>query len=139
MVFARRIFLIAGIYGLLTLTSLYFMEGRIGQLEPPAITHPEYFYGFTGMALAWQLGFLWIARDPVRYRPFMLIAVLEKASFGIPVAALFAAGRVSGQVLTPGLIDLALGALFLVAYSRTAELSRRAAEPAAPEDGPRGF
>jgi hypothetical protein len=47
--------------------------------------------------------------------------VLEKASFGISVIALYVTGRVSGQVLAGGLIDLALGILFVVAYLRTAE------------------
>jgi hypothetical protein len=41
MVFARRVFLIAGIYGLLVLLPLSFMEGRIGRDQPPPITHPN--------------------------------------------------------------------------------------------------
>ena len=69
MIFARRVFLIAGIYGLLVLLPLYFMEARIGRDQPPAITHPEYFYGFLGVAVSWQVAFLVISRDPVRFRP----------------------------------------------------------------------
>jgi hypothetical protein len=120
MIFARRVFLIAGIYGLLVLLPLYFLEGRIGRDQPPAITHPEYFYGFLGVGVSWQVAFLIIARDPVRFRPLMVPAVLEKATYGIAVLALFATGRLSGQVLTFGLIDLALGILFAIAYVRTA-------------------
>jgi hypothetical protein len=50
--FAKAVFLIAGIYGVMILTPIYFMEGKIGRDTPPAITHPEYFYGFLGTALA---------------------------------------------------------------------------------------
>lgn len=51
MVFAKRVFYFAAIYGLLILSPPYFLEGRIGREYPPAITHPEHFYGFIGLAL----------------------------------------------------------------------------------------
>ena len=66
--FARRVFQVAGIYGLIVMLPQYFLEQRIGRDAPPAITHPEYFYGFIGVVVAWQLCFLAIARDPVRLR-----------------------------------------------------------------------
>ena len=65
---ARMIFVIAGVYGLVTLLPLYFLETRIGVDTPPPLTHVEYFYGFIGTALAWQVLFFMIARDPIRYR-----------------------------------------------------------------------
>ena len=117
--FARRVFLIAGIYGLIVLLPQYFLEARIGRDTPPPITHPEYFYGFIGIAIAWQLVFLIISRDPARYRPIMLAAIVEKASFGIAAIALFANERLRTQMLGAGIIDLALGALFVIAYLRT--------------------
>jgi hypothetical protein len=116
---SRRLFLAAGVYGLLVLVPQYFMEGMIAREDPPAITHPEYFYGFVGVAAAWQLVYLVIASDPIRYRPLMLLAVLAKGSFGIAVAALHAAGRVAGTVLAFASVDLVLGVLFLVAFWRT--------------------
>src|SRR3954453_14606954 len=119
MVFARRTFRIAGVYGLLVLLPMYFLEGRIGRDTPPPITHPEFFYGFLGGAVAWQAAFLAIARDPVRFRPLMLPAVLEKASFGLPAIALWLGGRLAASMLAAGLIDLALGVLFTVAFLRT--------------------
>ena len=61
---ARRLFLIAGIYGLAVILPQYFLEARVGRDYPPAITHPEYFYGFLGVAAAWQVAFLVIATDP---------------------------------------------------------------------------
>ena len=124
MVFAGRTFLIAGIYGLLALVPMYFLEGRIGRDTPPPITHPEYYYGFLGVAVAWQVVFLVIARDPVRFRPLMVLAVLEKAAFGLPVVALWLGGRLAAPMLAAGLIDLGLGVLFVVAYLWTPESPR---------------
>lgn len=122
--FARRVFRLAAIYGVLVLVPQYFLEERIGRDAPPAITHPEYFYGFIGIALAWQLVFFIIARDPVRYRPLMLAALVEKGSFGFAAIALYLSDRLSAQMLGAGLIDLMLGALFVIAYVRTAGASR---------------
>lgn len=98
----------------------YFLESRTGRDFPPPITHPEYYYGFLGVAVAWQVAFLIIARDPARFRPIMIAAILEKASFGLAAVALFLAGRLSGQLLAAGMLDLLLGALFAIAYVRTA-------------------
>src|ERR1051326_1675203 len=84
MKFAKLTFLIAGGYGLLALAPLYFMEQQTGRDYPPPITHPEYYYGFIGVAVAWQLAFIVMSRDPVRYRALMPVAVVEKASFFIP-------------------------------------------------------
>ena len=118
-VFAKRIFLIAGVYGLLVVAPMYFLEGKIGRDQPPAITHPEFFYGFIGVTVAWQVAFLILSRDPVRYRPLMIAAVIEKATFGVATIALFAVGRLAAQMLLAGLIDLVLGVLFVVAYVKT--------------------
>lgn len=114
-------FLIASAYGLLVLLPQYFLEDRTSRDFPPAITHPEYYYGFVGVAVAWQLVFLLISRDPIRYRPIMIPAILEKASFGFAAIGLFAVDRLSGQVLAAGLLDLVLGILFVAAYFRTRE------------------
>ena len=62
----------AGVYGLIVMAPNYFLERQISQNDPPPITHPEYFYGFVGVALAWQVAFLLISREPVRLRPLML-------------------------------------------------------------------
>ena len=117
--FARWVFRIAGIYGLVVLLPQYLMEERVGQDYPPAITHPEYFYGFLGLAVSWQLAFLVIAQDPIRYRLLMIPAVLEKATFGIAVLVLYAQQRASDTLLAFGIIDLMWGALFVVAYRQT--------------------
>jgi hypothetical protein len=116
---ARRVFQVAGIYGLLALVPQYFMESRIGRDFPPAITHPEHFYGFLGVAIAWQFAFLVIARDPRRYRLLMLPAVVEKYTFGIAAIVLYMQGRLVGAVAAFGVVDLVLGTLFAVAFART--------------------
>lgn len=116
---ARWVFRIAGLYGLAALLPQYFLMEQVGRDDPPPITHPEYFYGFIGVAIAWQVAFLVIARDPVRYRPLMLVAVLEKAVFAVPVALLYPRGQASDALLGFGIIDAVLGVLFAVSYLRT--------------------
>lgn len=127
--FASRVFLLAGIYGILVLAPQYLAESGAGMALPEPIRNPEHFYGFVGLALVWQIVFILISRDVERYRPLMLIAVLEKLAFGVPVLILYARARVNAIVLSFGLIDLVLGVLFLAAFfaSRpevTAELRR---------------
>ena len=68
--FARIVFSIAGVYGLAVVVPMYFLEDRIGREQPPSITHPEFYYGFAGITLAWQLVFLVLASDPFRYLIF---------------------------------------------------------------------
>lgn len=118
MKFAKIVFLVAGIYGLVVVTPLFLTEGVINATQPPAITHPEYYYGFACVALVWQLLFLVIARDPARYRPIMLLAVLEKTS-GIAFLLLVFLHRSPPSMLIGG-ADVLLGVLFLVTYTRTA-------------------
>jgi hypothetical protein len=115
---ARRLFLIAGIYGLVVLVPQFLLEDRVGRDYPPAITHPEYFYGFLGVAVAWQVAFLVIASDPVRYRAMMIPSALEKFSFAIAVAVLHWQGRVPNSICWFAAIDLILGICFLLTYRR---------------------
>ncbi len=123
MKFAKYTFLIAGIYGVIVLLPQYFMETKNGRDFPPAITHPEYYYGFIGIALAWQIAFFIIARNPQKYRLFIIPAILEKASFAIAAIVLYSTNRLSVEMLGAGLIDLILGILFVVSYLKTPEES----------------
>jgi surface polysaccharide O-acyltransferase-like enzyme len=120
--FAKWLFLIAGVYGLIALLPQYFLEQKNGLDFPPPVTHPEYYYGFIGVAVAWQILFLILARNPIRYRAMMIPAILEKASFGIAVIVLFLQNRVSSFTLGFGIVDLLLGALFMMAYVRTGKV-----------------
>ena len=81
MTFAQRLFLAAGIFGLVMLPPMYFLEDFYGRQVPPPIEHPELYYGFVGITLAWQLMYLLIAWDPRRYRPVMLVGAFGKGSF----------------------------------------------------------
>jgi hypothetical protein len=117
--FAKIVFLVAGMYGVLILTPIYFMEGRIGRETPPVITHAEYFYGFLGAGLAWQLLFLVLSRDPLRYRAMILPSILEKVSYGIALVSLFAQHRLPLSVFTIGSMDWVFAALFIAAYVAT--------------------
>lgn len=116
MKFARRLFNIAGIYGLLVLVPQYFMEAKNGRDYPPPINHPEYYYGFVGVAVAWQVLFLILARDPKRYRSMIIPAILEKLSFAIAAFVLYAQQRLGATMLLAASIDLLLGVLFIIAY-----------------------
>jgi len=115
MKFAKWIYSIAGIYGLLVLTPLLFLERVVSQISPPAITHPEYYYGFAITGVAWQVVFIVIANDPQRFHKLMPITWLEK-TYGLIAIALSVQNRVSLPVLALGLIDLLLGVLFVCAF-----------------------
>ena len=119
MKFAKVVFGVAGIWGLLVITPLYFLFDVIGRQDPPAITHPGFYYGFAGCALAWQLAFLLIARDPVRLRVMMVPSVVEKFTFGIAVVVLVMQGRMHASDLMFGTTDLVLGVLFVAAWVKT--------------------
>jgi hypothetical protein len=118
MKFAKVVFRVAGIYGVLVLLPQYFLEAKIGRDFPPPITHPEHFYGFIGVALAWQVLFFIIARDPERYRGAIVAAILEKLAFGAAAIVLFAQGRLPLPVLGAGIIDLVFAALFALCLQR---------------------
>jgi hypothetical protein len=113
---ARWIFWLAGLYGLAVLSPQYFLLEQIGRNFPPPVTHVEYFYGFVGLAIAWQFAFLVIGSDPIRFRPLMLVGVIEKLSFAIPVAILFSERQVPMSVFVFGMIDLALALAFYAAW-----------------------
>ena len=120
MKFAKYTFYAAGIYGLIALLPQYFLEEKNNRDFPPAITHPEYYYGFIGVALAFQVVFLLIAGNPVRYRPLMLLsALLEKFPFVIAVYWLYATGRVHSLMVGLATIDLILGILFIISFLKT--------------------
>jgi hypothetical protein len=123
MKFAKVVFWVAGIWGVLVVTPLYFMFDLIGKNDPPTITHPGFYYGFVGCALAWQIAFLMIGANPVRLRPMMIPSVVEKFTFGVAVVALVMNGRMHGTDLVFAGTDLTLGVLFVVAYLMTKGLN----------------
>ena len=119
MKFAKWVYRIAGIYGIAVLVPFYFIENNPQAIPLPPITHPEYYYGFVGLGLAWQVAFLIISTNPVKYRLLMLPSLIEKFSFAIAVAALLMSGRVGPYIIPGAAMDTLLGILFLVSYLKT--------------------
>ncbi len=119
MKFARVVYWCAGAWGILVVAPMYFLCGKLAQYFPPAPTHPELYYGFVGVTLAWQFAFFVVASDPIRLRPMMIPAVVEKLAYICAMAVLYLQDRVSGvQLMTAG-PDALLGALFAIAFFKT--------------------
>lgn len=114
MQFARAVFRLAGIYGLLTIVPMYGLEGQVSR--EVALTQPIFYYGFLGCALAWQIAFLLMSRDPRRYRPLIPAAIVEKFAYVLAVAVLWYGGRVHPSVLPFAAIDAVWGILFVLSY-----------------------
>ncbi len=119
MKFAKIVFWLAGIWGVLMFAPLYFIFDLVGRQEPPPITHPGFYYGFAAMALAWQFGFFVIAADPGRFRAMMIPGALGKFGWGIAVIVLYLQQRISAGDVALGIVDLVLAALFLLAFAKT--------------------
>jgi hypothetical protein len=119
MKFAKVVFWIAAVWGVLVLAPLYFMFDLIGRQDPPPITHPAFYYGFVSARLAFQVAFFVIARDPVRLRPMMIPSVLEKFGYGATLIVLYLQNRLHPQDLALGGVDVLFGVLFLAAFFKT--------------------
>jgi hypothetical protein len=119
MKFAKVVFTIAGAWGLLVVTPLYFLFNTLSRQYPPAITHPEFYYGFAGVALAWQIAFLIVASDPVRFRLIMIPSILEKLGYAVAIIVLSLQGRTAQPNLIFAGVDLLLCLLFLMAFVKT--------------------
>ncbi len=120
MKFSRWVFRIAGVYGLMVLVPHYFLESHIAAEAREQFTHPEFFYGFLGIGIAWQIAFLIIAHDPLKFRAMMIPSVLEKFSFAGAVTVLYLQHRIAVEMFAAGMVDLLLGVLFIVAWLRLA-------------------
>jgi hypothetical protein len=118
MKFAKWAFTLAGIYGLIVLTPLFFLEGTVAQATGP-LSHPVYYYGFTGIAWAFQILFLLIGRDPARMRPAMIPSIIEKLAFPAAAWPLYLTGRADLSTTMIATVDLALAFVFLAAWMVT--------------------
>jgi hypothetical protein len=116
--FAKWVFILAAVWGVLTVPPLYFaepmMEARYGPLF-----YPEWWYGMLTIILVFQLLYFLIGRDPVRLRPVMPVAILGKLGFASTLWTLYALGRTPLQVTLSGSPDLIWVVFFLIAYRRT--------------------
>jgi hypothetical protein len=82
---------------------------------------PEQYYAFIGVALVWQFAFLPIASDVNRYRPLMVLAMLEMFLASGAAIWLFALSRIDSTTLAPFLVDAVMGLLFIASYVRSSE------------------
>lgn len=106
----------AAVYGFVVLLPQYFL--------PPPAGGEVFFYGFIGTASAFQLVFWVIGGDPARYRALMLVGVVEKLAYGVPVLILFTQGRADTLYVGAAIIDLVLGAGFFLAWRATPRRER---------------
>jgi hypothetical protein len=93
--FARTVFAVAAAYGVLILVPGYFHEVNFGNTSSRTLALPAIYYGFYGVALAWQVAYFLISKDPVRYRPLMLVAMFAKFTFLAACLVLFLVGRLA--------------------------------------------
>ena len=117
--FARMVFLAAGVWGVLIVTPLYFLYDTVGRQYPPPITHPDFYYGFVSVTLAWQVAFLLIGTDPIRFRPLMIAAILEKVGYLATLSTLYLQGRLQFGQLVVVSPDAIFGLLFVAALITT--------------------
>jgi len=118
MKFARLVFLMAGIWGVLIIAPLYFLLDVVGRQAPPAVTHPEFYYGFVTVTLMWQVAFFVIATDPARYRALMIPPALAKVGYVIMIVILHLQGRVARDQLFFASTDFVLAILFVAAFMK---------------------
>lgn len=120
MTFAKWVFTIGGVWGVLIIGPLFFTEQVMADTTGKPFNHPDTYYGFVAAVFCWQLSYLVIARDPARYRPFMLLGALGKVLYAGGCWVLFAQGRIPITVPAIASPDLLLAALFVVSWFRTA-------------------
>ncbi len=113
---ARFVFGFAAVWGLLVLTPLYWMVEAIGREYPPPFTHTDFYFGFLAVTMAWQLAFVIIAINPIRFRPIMLAAMVEKFGYVLTMGALYGQGQIGLSQFAVSGPDLVLGVLFVAAF-----------------------
>ena len=117
--FAKWVFTGAGVWGIVVLTPLFWLVDITGRHYPPPADYPQFFYGFLLVAMAWQIAFLVIGRDPLRFRPFMLAAVVEKLGYVSMLIVMRGQSRISALDAQPAWPDLVLGLFFIAAFVKT--------------------
>ena len=119
MKFAKVVFAVAGTWGVVVLTPLYFLFDLTGRPYPPPASYPHFFYGFLSVAMAWQVAFFVIASNPARFRLMMIPAIIEKLGYIIGTAVLYAHARIDAAALTTVTPDSVLCLLFVIAFVKT--------------------
>jgi len=115
MKFAKWIFLVSGIFGLITTIPLAFTEKKM------LVQQPEFYYGFVFLDICLQIVYIIIATSPIRFRPMMIPAFLAKASGLIALSWLYLINRVTPQWMVIGAVDGVFAVLFLIGYFLTSK------------------
>ena len=123
--FARLVFTLAGVWGIVVLTPLYFLVDIGGHHYVAPASYPHFFYGFIAVAMAWQIAFLIIGRDPIRFRPLMIPSIVEKLGYIGTVAVLHGSGRISSADAATAVPDTVLAILFVAALVKTSSFANR--------------
>lgn len=118
MKFAKWVFILAAVWGFLTVPPLYLAEPLLVQRYGP-LTYPEWYYGMVGIILVFQLLYLLIGRDPARLRPVMPVAILGKLGFASTLWTLYGLGRTPLQTTLSATPDMVWVVLFAIAYWKT--------------------
>lgn len=114
---ARPLFSIAALFNLVVgipMLAAYPTVARLLQLEgPPTV----WFHIAAAIVVIFGFAYWSIARDPVKFRPYIVLGIVGKLAFVVVIYGHWLAGSVSGRtaVLVTG--DL-LFALLFVAYLR---------------------
>jgi hypothetical protein len=123
--FSQLVFLLAGIIGLIELLPLYFYETTLSRTQPPPLTHPDFYYGFLGVAVAWQVAFVIMSRDPLRYQPLLPALFLEKLLYPVGTYVLYMHSRLpSATTLIAASGDLVWLALFVAVWVKLRRFPR---------------
>ena len=117
--FARIVFTVAGMYGIVVLFPPLFLDSKFGRDYPPPITHPEFFYGFFALGITWQILFLILATDPIKYRSMMIPSMLEKIGYPAALIVLHLQNRIAPRMFALGSLDWLFLILFAIAYAKT--------------------
>jgi len=126
MKFAKYVFIAAGVWGIAVLTPLFFLVDITGRPYAAPRDHPHFYYGFLAVAMAWQLAFLVIGSNPVRYRLLMIPAFIEKAGYIVTTTVLYGHGRISADEAGTAIPDSLLLVLFVVAFLKTSRTFKSA-------------
>jgi hypothetical protein len=119
MKFAKVVFIAGGVWGIAALVPFYWLVDISGRRYAAPMDYPHFFWGFFSVALAWQLAFLLIGSNPVRFRPLMVPAIVEKFGFIGTLAVLFGRGRIPSADAAAAIPDAVVGLLFVAAFAAT--------------------
>ena len=123
---ARWIFLAAGVLGLVPLAPIFYELARGGQdMLPDGGSMGLFIYIFLALYTFWQIFYLILAANPMRFRPMIILAFFVCAVTPFNTLWLYFYGMVVWQGII--IVSLAFALLFLGSFWMPGRESRRAA------------